>query len=35
MAEDMYNMTLKKIKAYDHPLNLILNYGLPSFVLAG
>ncbi|MDT2378811.1 hypothetical protein, partial [Enterococcus faecium] len=35
MAEDMYNMTLKKIKAYDHPLNLTLNNGLLSFVLAG
>ena len=35
MAEDMYNMTLKKIKAYDQPLNLTLNNGLLSFVLAG
>lgn len=35
MAEDMYNMTLKKIKAYDHPLNLTLNKGILSFVLAG
>ena len=35
MAEDMYNMTLKKIKAYDYPLNLTLNNGLLSFVLAG
>lgn len=35
MAEDMYNMTLKKIKASDHPLNLTLNNGLLSFVLAG
>ena len=35
MAEDMYNMTLKKIKAYDHPLNLKLNKGILSFVLAG
>lgn len=35
MAEDMYNMTLKKIKAYDHPLNLTLNNGLLFFVLAG
>ena len=34
MAEDMYNMTLKKIKAYDYPLNLTLNNGLLSFVLA-
>ncbi|HFP6890655.1 TPA: hypothetical protein ACHJ56_003557, partial [Enterococcus faecium] len=35
MAEDMYNMTLKKIKSYDHPLNLTLNKGILSFVLAG
>lgn len=35
MAEDMYNMTLKKIKAYDHPFNLTLNKGVLSFVLAG
>lgn len=35
MAEDMYNMTLKKIKAYDHPLNLTLNKGILSFVIAG
>ena len=35
MAEDMYNMTLKKIKAYDRPLNLTLNNGSLSFVLAG
>ena len=35
MAEDMYNMTLKKIKAYDRPLNLTLNNGSLSFLLAG
>lgn len=35
MAEDMDNMKLKKIKAYDHPLNLTLNNGLLSFVLTG
>lgn len=35
MAEDMYNMTLKKIKAFDRPLNLTLNNGSLSFVLAG
>ncbi|MGQ4824137.1 hypothetical protein ACQ1Y6_21560, partial [Enterococcus faecalis] len=35
MAEDMYNMKLKKIKSYDYPLNLTLNKGILSFVLAG
>lgn len=35
MAENMYNMTLKKIKAYDYPLNLTLNEGILSFVIAG
>ncbi len=35
MAENMYNMKLKKIKSYDHPLNLTLNKGILSFVLAG
>ena len=35
MAEDMYNMKLKKIKSYDYPLNLTLNNGKLSFVLAG
>ena len=31
----MYNMTLKKIKAYDYPFRLSLNDGVISFVLAG
>ncbi len=34
-GEDMYNMTLKKIKAYDYPFRLSLNDGVISFVLAG
>lgn len=31
----MYNMTLKKIKAYDYPFRLSLNDSVISFVLAG